>query len=53
MTCWEKQKVEDIVVRIRVILAAPEFGTSEQQAQLEDISDELTLLSRKHPAADN
>jgi len=47
MKCTEKQKIEDIVVRIRVILAAPEFGTDEQHHQLEDIADELTLLLRK------
>jgi hypothetical protein len=46
MTVSEKQKIEDIVVRIRVILAAPEFGTTGQHSQLEDIADELMLLAR-------
>ena len=38
MTINEKQKVEDVVVRIRVILAETEFGTMGQYAQLEDIA---------------
>lgn len=44
MTVSEKQKIDDMVIRLQVILTAPEFGTPEQHTQLEDIADELVLL---------
>ncbi len=45
MTGKEQQKIEEVVVKIRIMLVSPEFGTSDHHTQLEDIADELSILA--------
>jgi len=46
MTQQEREKIDELVLRLRVIIAAPEFGTPEQAEDIEDIADKLELLIR-------
>jgi len=46
MTTKERETLQDIADRLRELLAAPEFGTTDQHNQLENITDDLALLLR-------
>lgn len=46
MTIKERETISKLVMRLRVLLVEPEFGTTEQASEIEDIADELTLLTR-------
>ena len=46
MTVQEKQKVEDVADRLRILLNAPEFeGTTNLHEQLSSLLDELDSLT--------
>jgi hypothetical protein len=47
MTENERGIIDDLVVRLRALLVAPEFGTTEQAKEVEDIADQLELLLKE------
>lgn len=49
MSISEREIISKLVMRLRALLVEPEFGTVEQANEIEDIADELTLLTRIEP----